>query len=99
MLLITGEVERVTEREAGQPGNTWIERTLVVRDWGQTLYVTVGRELADVGVPEVGERVALDVSVRTYVSKKTGEAGHSFTAFRRNAEVESRLFAKTVSAA
>lgn len=92
-LLVTGEVDRIQEREAGLPGNTWIEKTIVVRDWGQTLFVTVGRQMDEDGaVPSVGERVALDVSVRSYVSKKTGEAGHGYTAHRRNSEAEAVLF-------
>jgi hypothetical protein len=91
MLLITGEIERVTTREAGNPGNTWTETTLVVRDWGQTLYATVGKDFGP--VPVEGDRVALEVSVRSYVSRKrAGEAGHGYTAHRRNSEAEAALF-------
>ena len=92
MLLITGKVESIQEREAGTPGNTWIERTIVVRDWGHTLYVTAGRELVDSGLPAEGDSVALEVAVRPYVNKRTNEPGHGFTAFRRNADAESKLF-------
>lgn len=91
MLLVTGEIERITERQAGNAGNQWTEHTLVVRDWGQTLYVTAAREMVEAGLPDVGARVALDVSVRAYVGRE-GKAGHGFTAFRRNAEAEGKLF-------
>lgn len=94
MLLITGTVDRIQEREAGQPGNTWIEKTLVVRDWGQTLYVTAARELVEAGLPQPGDQVALDCSVRAYVNRE-GKAGHGFSAFRRNSEAEGRLFTAT----
>jgi len=89
MLLITGEVERVQTREAGLPGNTWTETTLVVRDWGQTLYATITRDFGP--LPEPGTRVALDVAVRPYV-RKDGTAGHGYTAFRRNGDAEAALF-------
>lgn len=97
MLLVTGEIERITDRKAGNPGNEWTEHTLVVRDWGQTLYVTASRELVESGLPKVGEKVALDVSVRAYVNREQ-KAGHGFTAFRRNAEAEAQLFGDSKAA-
>lgn len=97
-LLITGEVERITEREAGVPGNTWVERTLVLKDWGQTLYVTAGRELSESGLPAVGDKVALEASVRAYVKKGQTEAGFGFTGHRRNAEAEKALYGNTAPA-
>lgn len=92
MLLITGQVEAIREREAGNPGNTWIESTIIVKDWGQTLYVTAVEDFVKAGLPREGEMVALDVAVRPYV-RKDGQAGHGYSAFRRNAEAESKLFA------
>lgn len=89
-LVVTGTVSRVDEREAGNPGNTWIERTMVVEDWGMTQFVTVGRELADAGVPAPGESVALVAVVRPYVNKK-GEAGFGLTALRRHPELTTAL--------
>lgn len=91
-LLVTGEIERVTERQAGNAEYQWTEHTLIVRDWGQTLYVTAGRELAESSdMPKQGDRVALEVSVRSYLNRE-GKAGHGFTAHRRNAEIEGRLY-------
>jgi hypothetical protein len=91
MLLVTGVCDRIQEREAGRAPDTWIEKTIVVRDWGQTLYCTVARDFGE--LPESGESVALDVSVKSYVSKKDPTtAGHQYTAFRRNPEAESALF-------
>lgn len=97
MLLVTGECDGVITREAGNPGNTWVETTIVVRDWGQTLYVTMGRNFKG-DTPAEGERLALNVSVRTYVKKTNGEAGHGYVAHGRNAEAESALFGRLTAA-
>jgi hypothetical protein len=91
MLLVTGQVEDVREREAGKPGNTWIEHTLVVKDWGQTLYVTCVADFVKAGLPQKGENVALDVAVRAYVGRDE-KPGHGYSAFRRNTEAEAKLF-------
>lgn len=100
MLLVTGQIERVTSRKAGRSdGEQWDEFTLVVRDWGQTLYVVAGRELVESSaMPSEGDQVALEVSVRSYVNRE-GKPGHGYTGHRRNAEAESRLYAPGVKAA
>jgi len=92
MLCVTGRVESVRTREAGNAGNTWTEHTLVVRDWGQTLYVVAGRELVEAGLPAAGEDVVLEVSVRPYLSRKTGEAGAGYTAHRRSPDLEAKVY-------
>ena len=104
MLLITGEIERVTTRKAGRPGEQWDEQTLIVRDWGETLYVTVGRTMEEShAVPQAGDRVALECSVRAYVRREngnlTGQAGFGYTAHRRNAEAEKALYGSGLKAA
>lgn len=91
-MLVTGKVERVTQRDAGNPGNTWVEHTIVVADWGRTLFVTASKALIESGLPEEGEMVALDVFARGFVNKK-GEAGVGFTGTARNAEAEAALYA------
>lgn len=96
MLLITGEVDRITTRKAGTPGREWDEQTIVVQDWGVTLYCTVARDFGDLPLP--GEKVALVVSVRAYV-RKDGQAGHGFTALRRNVDAESSIFGRQTSPA
>lgn len=93
MLVVTGQVERVQERTAGNPERgTWVEQTLVIRDWGQTLYVTASQDFVSAGLPSSGDWVAIDVAVDAYVNTKTGKAGHSFKGFRRNLEVEGKLY-------
>jgi hypothetical protein len=95
MLLVTGILDRVTEREAGRPGETWIERQLVIRDWGTTQYVKIGSR--DFGPdPSPGDLIAVEVSVDAYVSKKDGRAGFSLTGWRRNAETEAALNAAQI---
>jgi hypothetical protein len=89
MLLITGKLQRIQEREAGVPGNTWTERTLVVADFGVTHYATVARDFGP--LPTVGEDVAVTVGVRAY-PRKDGSAGFGLTAFGREREVERSLF-------
>jgi hypothetical protein len=91
MLLVTGKIERVQTRQAGREPETWTEHTLVVRDWGQTLYVTAAKDFVESGLPNEGEMVALDVSVRSYLGRDN-KPGHGYTAFRRNSEAESALF-------
>lgn len=88
-LVVTGTVSRINEREAGPQGNTWVERTLVVEDWGQTQYVTASRELAG-ALPEAGETVALVCAVRTYKAKD-GEPRFGLTGLRRHAELTKAL--------
>ncbi len=81
-LVLTGQLARVQEREAGTPGNTWTEQTLVVQDWGQTVYATVARDFGD--LPKVGESVVLAVIPRAYV-RKDGTAGCGYTALHQTA--------------
>ena len=93
-LVVIGKVSRINEREAGNAGSTWIERTLVVEDWGQTQFVTVGKELEDSGVPQVGEDVALVCAVRAYPTSNGNNvkefsgvrvgANYGLTALRRH---------------
>lgn len=107
-VVVTGTVSRINEREAGSPGNTWIERTLVVEDWGQTQFVTVGKELQDQGVPAEGEAVALVCAIRAYPTPKGSNpkefsgvsvgANYGLTALRRHVELTA-LVAKGVRAA
>lgn len=95
-LLITGEVDRLTERTAGSPGNQWTEHTAVVVTRGATYYVVLGGDLLDehskqpVGLAP-GDRVVLEVGVRGYV-RKTGDVGVGYTGYRRNSEAEKALY-------
>lgn len=102
MLVVTGTVERVNEREAGTPGGrTWTERTVVVASWGSKEYVVLGRELNESGWdPTPGETVALECTVRPYVRKDSTPkpswehaAGWGLTATRRDRELEAALAA------
>jgi len=104
MLVVTGTVERVNERQAGTPGGRqWTERTVVVSNWGSKEYVVLGRELNESGwEPTPGETVALEVSVRAYVRKDgtprpshEHAAGWGLTATRRDRELEAALAAPT----
>ena len=97
-LVVTGTVSRINEREAGNPGNTWMEHTLVVEDWGQTQFVTAGRELTEAGLPQPGQIVALVCAVRAYVGR-TGEAKAGLTALRSHPQLTEALNAKGVRAA
>lgn len=87
-LLVTGQLDRITEREAGNAGNTWTERTLVVQDWGQTVYLTVARDFGPLPAP--GDSLAVNVSLRPFV-RKDGNAGVGYTALSRNTEAELAL--------
>jgi hypothetical protein len=94
--IVTGILTDVREREAGNPGNTWTERTLVVADFGVTYYLVVGRDFGT--LPAKGDNVAIDVSVRPYV-RRDGSAGHGLQAIRRNTEAEAGLFGLASAAA
>lgn len=82
-LVLAGQLTRVQERQAGTPGNTWTEQTLVVQDWGQTIYATVGRDFGE--LPKVGSPVVLAVAVRPYVRGKDGTPGVGYTALHETA--------------
>lgn len=88
-LIVTGQLDRITERTAGTPGREWTEQTLVIQDWGQTVFCTVSRDFG--ALPAPGERIAVNVVVRPFV-RKDGNAGHGYTALGRNAEAEEALY-------
>jgi hypothetical protein len=89
MQLIIGKLARIQTREAGNPGNTWTETTLVIQDFGVTHYATVARDFGP--LPAEGEEVAVSVGVRAYVKKSDNSAGFGLTAFRRETQIESAL--------
>ena len=108
-LLITGEVERITERQAGSPGNQWTEYQAEIKDWGATRYVTLqgdllvkdsqGNATGYTGIAP-GDKVAIEVAVKPYARKgNANDLGHSLTGFRRSPEVEKGLFGSPVRAA
>lgn len=84
MLNLTGRVSRIITRPVaeGTPSE-WIETTFVVEDWGQTLYVVKAKNF-DGAIPQEGEQVILNVSVRAYV-KKDGTPGYGLNAHGRAA--------------
>lgn len=93
-LLVAGEVERVSERPVTfGDGTSFIEQTIIIKDWGSTLFCTVGRNFEG-AVPAARERIVLEVVQRPYVRKNSNppEAGVALTAVRRNTEAEGQLF-------
>lgn len=90
-LLVTGEIEHIIDRPVSFDGKSWTEHTLVVKDWGATLYLVASREMNEAGLPDPGSKVALEAGVRAY-NRKDGGAGYGLTAIRRNAEAEKALY-------
>jgi hypothetical protein len=89
MLLITGQYDRAITREAGNPGRTWTETTMVILDFGVTYYVKAGRDFGD--LPAEGTTIAVDVTVRAYPKKAGDGAGFEYIGLRRNADAERAL--------
>lgn len=92
-LVVSGTVSRINEREVNGASGSWMERTLVIEDWGQTQFVTASRELSN-DLPAQGETVALVVAVRTYVGKDQS-ARFGLTGLRRHDELTKLLTGTT----
>lgn len=99
-VLIVGECLGTTTRKAGpnKSGEYWDETSIVVLDGMKTEYVTVANVEKFRGeMPDKGDVVALDCSVRSYVRKgEPATSGHSYTAFGRSSRVEQALAPATV---
>ncbi|HET9877373.1 MAG TPA: hypothetical protein VFQ37_16695 [Mycobacterium sp.] len=92
-LQITGEAGKISERPVTWEGGSFTERTVSVRDWGSTDYVTLGKNFAHDDIPAEGERVVLLIAERLYVNK-AGAARCQLIATGRDRDAEAKLFAR-----
>lgn len=102
MIVVTGTVARIIEREAHseRTGNRWTEHTIAVADFGRTDYVKASRAVTEAGLPKVGDKVVFEVMNTAFLDRQGQPQVGLLALGRLSAEqVEAALFGEPTRAA